>query len=239
MAAAIPPVTKDKFAYANGDLLAEASGSNRHQRMAVAELKKHFQTPGSGEARPAHWYEAQLLHYGLAPSKNKSVARMRLFDAVSAGGLRVPARIARLEAQLRREWNLREREATAPKATATRGGGGGSSDSKARATPAPKTTRRSTSSARRAPRSTGARARAKTPAGTPTRRSRSAPRQAGRSGPSRASSSGSPALPARAATPGQAGGRGNTPAARAPVAGPPPVYVVIDDDDEAPPPYSV
>ncbi|XXG97186.1 GrpE, mitochondrial [Hypoxylon texense] len=104
-----PAVSKDGFSYA-GDLFAEASGHNRHRRATVAELKDHFKA-GSEKDHPAHWFEAQLLHYGLPPSKTKAVARMRLFDAVNGGKLAVPAHLKKLEADLKKDWTKNERDA--------------------------------------------------------------------------------------------------------------------------------
>ncbi len=105
-----PAVERDGFAFAGGDLFAEASGRNRHRRATPAELEAHFGS-GSDKDRPAHWFEAQLIHYGLPPSKTKAVARMRLYDAVRAGGLSVPAHIRTLEADLKKRWTKNEREA--------------------------------------------------------------------------------------------------------------------------------
>lgn len=104
-----PAVTRDGFSYA-GDLFAEASGHNRHRRATVAELKDHFKS-GSEKDHPAHWFEAQLIHYGLQPSKTKAVARMRLFDAVNKGNLSIPSHIKKLESELKKEWTKNEREA--------------------------------------------------------------------------------------------------------------------------------
>ncbi|KAI0011665.1 hypothetical protein F4779DRAFT_171760 [Xylariaceae sp. FL0662B] len=119
------PVAKDGFSFA-GDLFAEASGHNRHRRATPAELKEHFKT-GSDKDHPAHWFEAQLIHYGLQPSKTKSVARMRLYDAVNVGKLSVPAHIQKLESDLKKEWIKREREAkkalNATSSSATKGKG--------------------------------------------------------------------------------------------------------------------
>ncbi|KAF3070404.1 hypothetical protein GL218_00246 [Daldinia childiae] len=122
------PTSKDGFSYA-GDLFAEASGHNRHRRATVAELKDHFKS-GSEKDHPAHWFEAQLIHYGLQVSKTKAVARMRLFDAVNAGNVSVPAHIKKLESELKKEWIKKEREAKkafkdaasspAPKTTGTK-----------------------------------------------------------------------------------------------------------------------
>ncbi|KAI1281621.1 hypothetical protein F5Y07DRAFT_395468 [Xylaria sp. FL0933] len=120
-----PAVTRDGFSFA-GDLFAEASGHNRHRRAAVSELKEHFKS-GSDKDHPAHWFEAQLIHYGLQPSKTKSVARMRLFDAVNAGKLAVPSHIQKLEKDLKKEWIKNEREAK----QAVKAGGLGSAASSA------------------------------------------------------------------------------------------------------------
>ncbi|TGJ83124.1 hypothetical protein E0Z10_g5625 [Xylaria hypoxylon] len=104
-----PAVTKDGFFFV-GDLYVEASGHNRHRRAGISELKEHFKS-GSHKDHPAHWFEAQLIHYGLRPSKAKSVARMRLFDAVNSGKIAVPWHIQKIEADLKKEWSKNEREA--------------------------------------------------------------------------------------------------------------------------------
>ncbi|KAI3400146.1 hypothetical protein diail_4378 [Diaporthe ilicicola] len=107
----VPPVDKEGFSYAGDSLFREASNLSRHRRATVPELKAHFSGKDT-ENRPAHWYEAQLLHYGLPPSKVKGTAHKRLFDAVTGkGGLTVPAHIQKIEADLKKEWNKREREA--------------------------------------------------------------------------------------------------------------------------------
>ncbi|KAI1201485.1 hypothetical protein F5X97DRAFT_289745 [Nemania serpens] len=113
----VPPVAKDGFSFA-GDLYTESSGGNRHRRAALAELKEHFKS-GSDKDHPAHWFEAQLVHYGLQPSKTKAVARMRLFDAVNSGKLAVPSHIKKLEADLKKEWTKNERQAKTAAKTAS------------------------------------------------------------------------------------------------------------------------
>ncbi|ROW09995.1 hypothetical protein VPNG_06503 [Cytospora leucostoma] len=107
----VPPVEKDGFSYAVDSLYREASNHSRHRRATVPELKAHFSGKDT-ENRPGHWYEAQLLHYGLPPSKVKGTAHKRLFDAVTGkGGLTVPEHIKKIEADLKKEWNKKEREA--------------------------------------------------------------------------------------------------------------------------------
>lgn len=106
----LPPSTRDNWSY-SGDFHVEASGHNRHRRATVPELKAIFDGTDSTKDRPAHWYEAQLIHYGLPPSKTKGTAKMRLFDAVGKGNLAVPAHILKVEADLKKDWNKRDREA--------------------------------------------------------------------------------------------------------------------------------
>ncbi|KLP05472.1 uncharacterized protein Y057_6016 [Fusarium fujikuroi] len=105
-----PPAAEDGFAFADGVFFAQSSGQNRHRRATATELKEHF-TSGNDKDHPAHCFEAQLIHYGLPPSKTKSVARMRLFDAVNAGNLKVPASVSKLETKLKKEWTKNDREA--------------------------------------------------------------------------------------------------------------------------------
>ena len=58
----------------------------------------------------AHWYEAQLIHYGLPRSKDKNTAKVRLTSAISAG-LAVPADIVRTEAELKKQYASAVRKA--------------------------------------------------------------------------------------------------------------------------------
>ncbi|KAM7198649.1 hypothetical protein V8F33_004916 [Rhypophila sp. PSN 637] len=104
---AIPLASQDGWSYGSGDFYVEASGHSRHRRATLPELKSHFDTSSD---RPAHWYEAQLLHYGLPPSKTKGTAKMRLFEAVSKGNLSVPAHLTKLESSLKKEWTKLERD---------------------------------------------------------------------------------------------------------------------------------
>ncbi|KFA68065.1 hypothetical protein S40285_02569 [Stachybotrys chlorohalonatus IBT 40285] len=105
-----PAATRDGFSFINGELFAHASGSNQHRRATAVELQSHFST-GSDKDHPAHWFEAQLIHYGLRASKTKAVARMRLYDAVKGGNLSVPANITKLEGELKKEWTKKDRDA--------------------------------------------------------------------------------------------------------------------------------
>ncbi|MCJ1462926.1 hypothetical protein MMC07_001530 [Pseudocyphellaria aurata] len=113
-----PPVSRDGFHY-NGDLYVEVGNLNRHKRASVAEitdllrpnLKKGNKVPGKDAF--GHWYEAQLIHYGLPPTKDKARAKMRLLEALNASALAVPPTIVNLEQSLRKEYDVAERKAKA------------------------------------------------------------------------------------------------------------------------------
>ncbi|KAI4121750.1 MAG: hypothetical protein LQ347_006754, partial [Umbilicaria vellea] len=112
---------KDRFVY-NGDLYVEVENFNRHKRASIAELTallRPAQKPSKSaltapSADPVgHWYEAQLLHYGLPPSKTKAVAKVRLLDALNAGKLSVPPEVVRLENEMKKEYQAADRKAKA------------------------------------------------------------------------------------------------------------------------------
>ena len=105
-----PPATRDGWSY-SGEFHVQASGHNHHRRATIPELRAVFDGSAGPKDRPAHWYEAQLIHYGLPPSKVKGTAKMRLLDAVNKGNLAVPSHILKTEAELKKEWTKREREA--------------------------------------------------------------------------------------------------------------------------------
>ncbi|KAL5362605.1 hypothetical protein BJX96DRAFT_154235 [Aspergillus floccosus] len=109
-----PPVSRHDYHYFNGDFLVTSSNQNRHRRVSIQELQFLFH-PAPGQAPvedyPAHWYRAQLLHYGLQPSDNKGTAAKRLLDALNQGILAVPAHLQRLEKELKREWDANARKA--------------------------------------------------------------------------------------------------------------------------------
>ncbi len=105
-----PPATRDGWSY-SGEFHVEASNHNRHRRATIPEIKAIFDGSDGSKDRPAHWYEAQLIHYGLPPSKTKGTAKMRILDALNQGNLVVPGHIRKVESELKKEWTKREREA--------------------------------------------------------------------------------------------------------------------------------
>ncbi|KAL8684614.1 MAG: hypothetical protein Q9224_006235 [Gallowayella concinna] len=117
-----PPIARDGFYY-NGDLYVEVGNLNRHKRASVPEItdilrpdlnqSKHHSAALPSKDPVGHWYEAQLIHYGLPPSKDKSRAKMRLLEALNTSKLHVPAPISQLEAQMKKEYAAAEKKAKA------------------------------------------------------------------------------------------------------------------------------
>ena len=104
MATSLPAID-GPFLY-NGDLFADVGNMNRHKRAPVDEIKKLLRPDlkKKGASPPkdpvAHWWEAQLVHYGLPSTKDKARAKMRLLDALNNSSLAVPAAIVTLENNL-------------------------------------------------------------------------------------------------------------------------------------------
>jgi hypothetical protein len=88
----------------------------RHPRAADSELRslllpKGLKSAASPKDPVAHWYEAQLIHYGLPRTRDKNLAKVRLTQALTAGKLAVPADVKKTEADLKKEWASAVRKA--------------------------------------------------------------------------------------------------------------------------------
>lgn len=108
-----PPVTRGGFEYYNHEFYA-ISNNKPYRRYSVAELKAFFFSSSSKTSvqdQPAHWYRAQLLHYGLQPSDRKGTAMLRLLDALNHDTLEVPAHLKSLEKVLKQEWDANQKRA--------------------------------------------------------------------------------------------------------------------------------
>jgi hypothetical protein len=109
-------ISKDAFTFSHV-LLAQVSNESRHPRATVPELRAILRPSNTADHQldnhVGHWWEAQLLHYGLRPSKTKAVAKTRLLDALNQGTLEVPRDIAKIEAELKKQWAKKERETKA------------------------------------------------------------------------------------------------------------------------------
>ena len=116
-----PPVSRGNFYYHDG-LYVDVGNLNRHKRASVEEirtilrpdLKKSKNAPLTPpKDQVGHWYEAQSIHYGLPPSKDKARAKMRLLEALNSSRLAVPPNVAQMEAEMKKEYAAAERKAKA------------------------------------------------------------------------------------------------------------------------------
>lgn len=101
----VAPIIRDNFVYRD-TLFVNIGEGKRHPRASVTELSGLL-LPAKGEApkdQVAHWYEAQLLHYGLPRSKDKNTAKMRLMQAINRDELKVPSEITKMEAEMKKEY---------------------------------------------------------------------------------------------------------------------------------------
>ncbi|KAA8645716.1 uncharacterized protein ATNIH1004_007135 [Aspergillus tanneri] len=94
------PISHNGFEYYNNELYVVIPPYHRHRRFGIPELQAFFNT-SSIEEQPAHWYRAQLIHYGLQPITNKRTAAMRFLEALNRDILEIPEYIRRLERELK------------------------------------------------------------------------------------------------------------------------------------------
>ncbi|KAL8668406.1 MAG: hypothetical protein Q9168_006963 [Polycauliona sp. 1 TL-2023] len=113
------PAIKNQFLY-NGDFFIDVGNANRHKRASVAEitevLRPDLKKPKNAAATKdpvGHWYEAQLIHYGLPPSKDKARAKMRLLENLNQSNLIIPPHVTTIESELKKIFNAAERKAKA------------------------------------------------------------------------------------------------------------------------------
>jgi hypothetical protein len=105
-----PPIIRGEFVYHNV-LLVDAGGDlKRHPRASLGDIKTLLdgKTP---KDQVAHFYEAQLIHYGLQRSKDKNTAKVRLQQALNQNKLVVPPHIVDMEAQMKKEFAASVRKA--------------------------------------------------------------------------------------------------------------------------------
>lgn len=103
MATSDPFIVRGEFIY-HSALFVDVGGTlKRHARASSSEIKTLLDGKAPKD-QVAHWYEAQLIHYGLQRSKDKNTAKVRLQQALSQKKLTVPAHIVDMEAQMKKEY---------------------------------------------------------------------------------------------------------------------------------------
>jgi hypothetical protein len=113
---ASPEVRRGLFVYRD-TLFVEVGDGKRHPRASASELKDLLLPKKGGLVKDqvAHWYEAQLIHYGLPRSKDKNTAKVRLTAALSTDGLKLPSDLVKQEIDMKKEYATALRKAKATK----------------------------------------------------------------------------------------------------------------------------
>ncbi|KAG9771830.1 hypothetical protein ABEF93_007618 [Exophiala dermatitidis] len=119
---AAPEIKRDEFLYRD-TLFVDLGETKRHARASITELKdlllpKKGKLPAKDQV--AHWYEAQLIHYGLPRTKDKNTAKVRLTTALISDSLAVPAHISQLEADMKKQYVAAVRKAKAAAGSASK-----------------------------------------------------------------------------------------------------------------------
>ncbi|KAH7303318.1 hypothetical protein B0I35DRAFT_446962 [Stachybotrys elegans] len=112
-------VSRDGFSFDKHGFYAVTPCGNQHLRAKPHQLSDFF-SPHNKTSYPLHWFEAQLLHYGLPKADSKSVAMIRLWDAAKAHLLVVPDNIAKLKVQLKEEWTKKFDEARSDRSSGSK-----------------------------------------------------------------------------------------------------------------------
>lgn len=116
MDAHAPFVVRGEFVY-HGTLFVDVGGElKRHARASQSDLKVYLDGKAPKD-QVAHWYEAQLIHYGLQRSKDKNTAKVRLQQALNQKKLTVSPHIVQMEAQMKKDYaaSIRKSRAAAGK----------------------------------------------------------------------------------------------------------------------------
>ncbi|KAK5676958.1 hypothetical protein LTS10_010722 [Elasticomyces elasticus] len=97
-------VTRGEFIYRDTLFVDVGGEGKRHPRAAETELRNLLNGKAQQKDQVAHWYEAQLIHYGLQRSRDKNTAKVRLQQALGQGKIKVPPHISDMEAQMKKEY---------------------------------------------------------------------------------------------------------------------------------------
>ena len=89
MDASVAPVVRGEFLYRDALFVDVGGEGKRHPRASESELKNLLDGKAPKD-QVSHFYEAQLIHYGLQRSKEKNTAKVRLSQALAQGKLKVP-----------------------------------------------------------------------------------------------------------------------------------------------------
>jgi hypothetical protein len=123
MDASAPSIVRGEFVY-HDTLFVDVGGAlKRHPRASTSELKTLLDGKAPKD-QVAHYYEAQLIHYGLQRSKDKNTAKVRLQQALSQKKLIVPPHIVDMEADMKKDYTASIRKARTAAGKVAKGGEG-------------------------------------------------------------------------------------------------------------------
>jgi hypothetical protein len=110
MDAAAPFIICGEFVYHDALFVDVGGALKRHARAPPSDLKIYLDGKAPKD-QVAHFYEAQLIHYGLQRSRDKNTAKVRLQQALSQKKLVVPPHIVEMEAQMKKDYAASIRKA--------------------------------------------------------------------------------------------------------------------------------
>lgn len=106
----VPPITRGEFLYRDVLLVDVGGDGKRHARAPESEIKAIL--AGKAKDMVGHWWEAQLIHYGLNRSKVKDTCKVRLQQAIGQSKLKTqPPHLSDMEAQMKKEYAAAVRKA--------------------------------------------------------------------------------------------------------------------------------
>ena len=112
MDTSVAPVVRGDFLYRDVLLVDVGGELKRHARASEAEIRNALNAPAGQKDQVGHWYEAQLVHYGLQRTKEKNTAKLRLLQALNQKKLKAqPADLADLEKTMKKEYAAAVRKA--------------------------------------------------------------------------------------------------------------------------------
>lgn len=102
---AVPPITRGAFVYRDVLLVDVGGEFKRHPRASPENIKQLLNAKEATKDQVGHWWEAQLIHYDLPPTKQKDTAKVRLHQALNQGKLKEqPPHLAVMEAQMKKDY---------------------------------------------------------------------------------------------------------------------------------------
>jgi hypothetical protein len=109
--ATVSPIVRGEFLYQDVLLVDVGGESRRHPRAPESEIQRLL--AGDIKDQVGHWWEAQLIHYGLKRTKDKNAAKVRLQQALAQGKLQnAPPHLVDMEKDMKKDYQSAIRRAS-------------------------------------------------------------------------------------------------------------------------------